>query len=89
MVLLAQRDPDRPVTATIAPPTPTPPIPTDFVQRDWGMAIGICALVLVNLWQFVKSQLSADTDLQKELIKSLLDERKILLQAVLDRKTGS
>jgi hypothetical protein len=37
----------------------------------------------------VKSQLSADNDLQKELIKSLLDERKILLQAVLERKTGS
>jgi hypothetical protein len=89
MELLAQREPDARVTATIAAPTPAPPIPTDFVQRDWGMAIGICALVLVNLWQLVKSQMSADNDLQKELIKSLLDERKILLQAVLERKTGS
>jgi hypothetical protein len=87
-LLIAQRDPESHTTATIAPPTPTPTIPADFVQRDWGMAIAICALVLVNLWQVVKSQLSADDALQKELIKGLLEQNKLLLQAVLERKTG-
>jgi hypothetical protein len=86
-LLITQRDPESHTTATIAPPTPAPPIPTDFVQRDWGMAIGISVLVLMNLWQVVKSQLNADDALQKELIKGLLEQNKLLLQAVLERKT--
>jgi hypothetical protein len=88
-ILMAQREPEQTITATIAAPTPAPPIPTDFVQRDWGMAIGISVLVLMNLWQVVKSQLNADDALQKELIKGLLEQNRILLQAVLERKTGS
>jgi hypothetical protein len=69
-------------------PTPQiPQIPADFAQKDWGMALAVCCLVGVNLWQLLKNLMTADNDLQKELIKSLLDERKILLQAVLERKT--
>jgi hypothetical protein len=89
MALLAQIEPKPLTTATIAAPTPTPPIPADFAKQDWGMAIGICALVLMNLWQVVKSQLSADDALQKELVKGLLEQNKLLLQALLERKTGS
>jgi hypothetical protein len=89
MVLLTQREPDARVTATIAPPTPPiPQIPADFGKQDWGIAIGICGLVLMNLWQIVKTQLHADDALQKELIKAVIEQNKILLQAVLERKPG-
>jgi hypothetical protein len=89
MVLLARREPDRPTEATIAQlPSPKHPIPADLVQQDWGIAIGICSLVLVNLWQILKAQLSSDDALQKELIKAVMEQNKVLLQAVLDRKTG-
>jgi hypothetical protein len=89
MVLLAQREPDRITTATIAPPTHAPQIPADFGKQDWGIAIGICGLVLMNLWQIVKTQLHADDALQKELIKAVVEQNKLLLQAVLERKPGS
>jgi hypothetical protein len=88
MELLTQREPDRPITATIAAPTPAPQIPSDFGKQDWGIAIGICGLVLMNLWQIVKTQLHADDALQKELIKAVIEQNKILLQAVLERKPG-
>jgi hypothetical protein len=68
------------------PSSSSPALPSDFAQRDWGLAIGICVLVGVNLWQMVKGQLTADNDLQKELVKSLLEERKLLLAALLERK---
>jgi hypothetical protein len=87
-LLIAQREPETRATEMIAAPTPpTPQIPADFAKQDWGMAIGICALVLMNLWQVVKSQLSADDALQKELVKGIMEQNKLLLQAVLERKT--
>jgi hypothetical protein len=73
--------------ATIAPP-PTPPVIShDFARQDWGLAIGICLLVGGNLWQMIKGQLTADNNLQNELIKALMEERKMLLASVLERKT--
>jgi hypothetical protein len=87
MVLLAQRDPDRAITATIAPPIPAPPIPTDYGNKDWGVAIGICALVGMKLWELVKKYHKDDSDLNRELVRALVDERKMLLQAVLENKT--
>jgi hypothetical protein len=89
MVLLAQREPDARVTATIAsPPPPAPPIPSDFAQKDWGLSIGICALVGMKVWELIKRYHKDDSDLNRELVRGLLDERKILLQALLERKPG-
>jgi hypothetical protein len=88
MVLLTQREPDARVTATIAPPTPTPPIPNDFAQRDWGLSIGICALVGMKVWELIKGYHKDDSDLNRELVRALLDERKMLLQAVMEKRTG-
>jgi hypothetical protein len=89
MDLLAQRDPEPTLTATIAAPTPTPSLPNDFAKQDWGIAIGICALVLINLWQVLKTQLSADAALEKDLVQGLIEQNKLLLQALLERKPGS
>ena len=62
-----------------------PPVPMGFGNLDWGLAIGICGLVGLNLWQMFKTQLTSDADLQKELIRSLLDERKLLLEALVKK----
>jgi hypothetical protein len=86
MVLLTQREPDARVTATIAPPTPTPPIPTDYANKDWGLSIGICALVGMKLWELLKKYHADDSDLNQQLVRALLEERKMLLQAVLEKK---
>lgn len=87
MVLLGQVPTKRTEPQQYISQTPTPPVSPDFVQRDWGMAIGICCLVGINLWGIVKSQLTSDNDLQRELIKSLLKEREMLLSALLERKS--
>ncbi len=88
MVLLAQREPDRVITATITPPTPpAPPVPTAFGQTDWGISIGICALVGMKVWELIKRYHKDDSDLNRELVRDLLDERKLLLQALLQNKT--
>ena len=80
-------DPEFLAQATIAPP-PTPPVvPADFARQDWGLAIGICLLVGGNLWQMIKGHLTADNNLQNQLNKALIEERKMLLASVLQRKT--
>jgi hypothetical protein len=87
MDVLAQI-PTREERAIIAqPPAPTPPIPADFNNRDWGLSIGICALVGMKVWELIKGYHKDDSDLNRELVRGLLDERKILLQALLERKT--
>ncbi len=62
-----------------------PPVPMGVGNLDWGLAIGICGLVGLNLWQMFKTQLTSDADLQKELIRSLLEERKLLLEALVKK----
>jgi hypothetical protein len=80
-------DPEFIAQATISvPPTPTP-IPANFAQQDWGLAIGVCFLVLTKLWQMVNGQISDDSALNKELIKSVIEQNKILMTALLERKT--
>lgn len=87
-MLIAQREPEARITATTTPPPPPPQIPTDFGQRDWGLSIGICALVGMKVWELLKKYHTDDSDLNRELVKALLEERKMLLQAVLDKKPG-
>lgn len=87
-MLIAQREPEARITATTAPPPTPPQIPTDFGQRDWGLSIGICALVGMKLWELLKKYHTDDSELNRELVKALLEERKMLLQAILERKPG-
>lgn len=86
-MLLTQRDPEVRITATTTPPPPTAPqIPADFGQRDWGLSIGICALVGMKVWELIKRYHKDDSDLNRELVGALIAERKMLLQAALDKK---
>jgi hypothetical protein len=89
MVLLAQREPESRITATTAPPPTNPVLPSDFGQRDWGLSIGICALVGMKVWELIKKAQADDSALNRELVRGLLDDRKMLLQALLERKPGS
>jgi hypothetical protein len=86
MELLAQLDPKPITSATIGPPIQPPPAPTNYGDKDWGLSIGICALVGMKVWELLKKYHTDDSDLNRELVRALLDERKILLQAVLERK---
>ena len=86
MVLLTQ--PERLTTTTIGPPIQPPPIPANYGDKDWGLSIGICALVGMKVWELIKGYHKDDSDLNRELVRGLLDERKILLQALLERKPG-
>jgi hypothetical protein len=86
-MLIAQRETEARVTATTAPPPTPPQLPSDFGQRDWGLSIGICALVGMKVWELLRKHQADDSDLNRELVRGLMDERKMLLQAVLDRKT--
>jgi hypothetical protein len=86
-MFLAQRDIDTHVTAITAPPPANQPLPTDFGSKDWGFSIGICALVGMKVWELIKKAQADDSDLNRELVRALLDERKILLQYALERKT--
>jgi hypothetical protein len=86
-ILIAQastREGDRLISQPQAQVPPPAPI-MNFGSLDWGLAIGICGLVGLNLWQLFKTQLNSDADLQKELIRSLLDERKLLLEALVKK----
>jgi hypothetical protein len=80
-------DPEFLAQATIAPPPTPPAVPHDFARQDWGLAIGVCGLVGINLWRIFSSQVTDDSALQRELIKSVLEQNKMLLAAVLERKT--
>lgn len=73
--------------ATIGPPPLPPHLPAEFPKQDWGLAIGICFLVLNKLWQMVSTQAGDDSKLQNDLIKALIEQNKILLQAMIERKT--
>jgi hypothetical protein len=53
------------------------------------LSIGICALVGMKVWELLKRYHRDDSDLNRKLVQALLDERKMLLQAVLDGKPGS
>lgn len=72
----------------MAPPMPVQPIPVDYGQKDWGLSIGICALVGMKVWELIKGYHKDDSDLNRKLVQGLLDERKMFLQALLERKTG-
>jgi hypothetical protein len=86
MVLLAQRESDRLITTIGPPPTPAPPIPTDYGNKDWGLSIGICALVGMKVWELIKRYHKDDSDLNKELVRALIAERQMLIKATLDKK---
>jgi hypothetical protein len=80
-------DPEFLAQATMAPPPTPPAVSHDFARQDWGLAIGVCFLVLTKLWQMVNGQISDDSALNKELIKSVMEQNKILMTALLERKT--
>jgi hypothetical protein len=73
-------------TATIGAPTQQPHVPTNYGDKDWGLSISICALVGMKVWELIKGYRKDDSDLNRELVRGLLDERKIMLQAILERK---
>ncbi|MFM2430705.1 MAG: hypothetical protein RLZZ511_1918 [Cyanobacteriota bacterium] len=86
MVLLTQA-PGRDGERTIAPPPPSPSIPpiADRGWADWGLALGVAAWAGGKVWGLFSRQQSTDSHIQQKLIQSLLDERKMLLEAVLKR----
>jgi hypothetical protein len=86
MVLLSQFEPKPITSATIGPPTHPIPVPVNYGDKDWGLSIGICALVGMKVWELIKGYHKDDSDLNRDLVRALLDERKMLLQAILERK---
>ena len=86
MDLLAQSRTESRVTALTEMAPSVPPFPADKSHGDWGLSIGICALVGMKVWELLKKYHADDSALNRELIRGLLDERKMLLKAVLERK---
>ena len=87
MDILAQREPETRVTSITAPPPQLPPIPADFAHKDWGLSLGICALVGMKVWELITRYHKDDSDLNIKLVQSVLDTNKLLMQAVLEKKT--
>jgi hypothetical protein len=72
---------------TIAPPPPSPSIPPtpDRGWADWGLALGVAAWGGSKIWGLFSRQQSADSALQTALIKGLMEQNKMLLEAVMKR----
>ncbi|MFM2429808.1 MAG: hypothetical protein RLZZ511_1021 [Cyanobacteriota bacterium] len=84
MVLLSQ---SRETERTIAPPPPSPSIPpiADRGWADWGLALGVAAWAGGKVWGLFSTQQSAESAMQQRLILAVLDQNKLLIEALIKR----
>jgi hypothetical protein len=59
--------------------------PAELHQIDWGLALSVCGFVGMCLWRAIEGQLKTDDELQKIMIKTLLDERKLLIEFLMKK----
>jgi hypothetical protein len=87
MALLAQSPTQEESRIIVHPSTPQiPPIPVDRGWTDTGMAIVVCGWIARQAWAMFSQQQSVEAQLNQSLITAVLEQNKILLQAIVERK---
>jgi hypothetical protein len=89
-MLIAQvptQEEQRLVSQPAAPPIPT--MPVDRGWTDMGMTIVVCGWIARQAWAMFSQQQSAEAKMTQSLIAAVLEQNKILLTAIVERKTGS